>query len=62
MYASLSGVPCDNGFMCGFWRNLDRVDWVEVLLYEFFTFVPLGLTILSFWGLYKASVLFKTRK
>lgn len=62
LYTTLAGSPCDDGFLCGFWRYLDDINWLEVFVYEFFTTVPIGLVILSFWGLYKRNVLFKPTK
>lgn len=61
MYTTLAGSPCDGQFLCGFWRHLDDINWLELIAYEFFTTVPLALVLLSYWGLYKKNVLFKTR-
>ncbi len=62
MYTDLVGIPCDDGFLFGFWRHLDELPITLIIVYEFFTTIPLGLVILSFWGLYKANVLFKAAK
>lgn len=62
MYTTLAGIPCDGAFLCGFYNHIGELPLLEIFVYEFFTTVPLGAVILSFWGLYKANVLFKITK
>lgn len=58
MYYAAAGLPCDDGFLCGFWRYLDRIAWGEVIVLDLASWLPLSLVLLSFWGLYKKNVLF----
>jgi hypothetical protein len=61
LYTSLAGAPCDDGFLCGFWRYIGEVDFWRVFVYETLATVPICLVLLSYWGRYKASILYPSR-